>query len=126
MNKFFLIGAGGFFGSILRYFLSGVVYRLFSSKPLLPYGTLFVNITGCFLIGLISGLVENRQLMKPELRLFIMIGLLGGFTTFSTFAFESFGYLRDAEFMPFFLNTTLHVVLGVVAVWLGYACSEIM
>jgi len=86
-----------------------------------PVGTLVVNVSGCFLIGLLGGLVETRQLLGPDLRVFLLIGVLGGFTTFSSFAYETLALTRDAEFSRALLNIGAQVVLGLGAAWLGYA-----
>ena len=89
-----LVGAGGFVGSVLRYGLSGAVHRLLPFAAF-PYGTLAVNVVGCLAIGLLAGWSEARQVIGPELRLFLFIGLLGGFTTFSTFGYETFEMARS-------------------------------
>lgn len=124
MIKLLLVGAGGFIGSVLRYGASGLVHRVLT-EPLFPYGTLVVNILGCLFIGFLSGLSETSQVLTPDARLFLLIGLLGGFTTFSTFGYESFSVARDGEFGLMFLNIGLHVVLGLGAVWLGHALSRL-
>ncbi len=114
-----LVGAGGFIGAICRYGLSGLVQRS-AALSSFPYGTLAVNMLGCLLIGLAIGLMENRQLFGPDFRLFALIGVLGGFTTYSTFGYETFALLRDADYLRAFANVAIHVVLGVALVWLGY------
>lgn len=118
----FVIGAGGFIGALLRYGLSGAVHR---GLPLVtfPLGTLVVNLVGCFAIGVATGLVESRQLFGPELRLFLLVGLLGGFTTFSTFAYETVVLTRDGEHLRAIANATTQVVLGLGCVWLGYGLA---
>lgn len=118
-----LVGLGGFFGSMARYALDGLVYRLLR-EPLFPYGTLFINVLGCFLIGLLSGLAEQRGLFTGETRAFLLIGVLGGFTTFSTFGYETFALLRDGQALPAVLNIFFQVGLGVGGVWLGYALAR--
>lgn len=118
LNLFF-VGAGGFFGSIGRYLLSGAVYQIFP-KLYFPIGTAVVNILGCLLIGFITGLAEVRKLLGPEMRVFLLIGLLGGFTTFSTFGFETFALLRDGAFLRVLANVLIQVIIGVSAVWLGF------
>jgi CrcB protein len=117
-----LVGSGGFIGAIFRYGLSGFVQR---STPLsaFPYGTLAVNMAGCLLIGIVVGLVESRQLFGPEVRLFLMIGVLGGFTTYSTFGYETFGLLRDGDFLRAVVNVGIHVVLGLALLWAGYTVT---
>ena len=118
MTQIVLVGLGGMIGSVSRFLLSGFVQRL---NPILgfPFGTLVVNIVGCFLIGLLNGLADTRQLFGDELRLFLFIGVLGGFTTYSTFGYETFSLLRDAEYPQAILSVILHLILGLGAVWIG-------
>jgi len=117
-----VVGSGGFLGALARYGLSGLVHR---QMPLstFPYGTLAVNLLGCLAIGVIAGLAESRQLFGPEFRLFALIGVLGGFTTFSTFAYETFAMIRDDEYLRATANAGVHVILGLALVWLGYALT---
>lgn len=114
-----LVGPGGFVGALLRYGLSGVIHRKLSLTTF-PYGTLAVNLIGCLLIGVVAGLAESRQVVGPEFRRFMLIGLLGGFTTYSTFGYESFAMMRDAEYLRAILNVGVHVILGLALVWAGY------
>ena len=93
MKAIFLVGTGGFVGSVLRYFISGWVFR-FLDKPWFPVGTLAVNLLGCFMIGFLGGIAEQRRIFNPEFRLFVFIGVLGGFTTFSAFAYETTSLAR--------------------------------
>lgn len=118
-----LVGSGGFVGAVCRYTLSGFVQRT-AGLSTFPYGTLAVNLVGCLLIGLIAGFVEDRQLFGPGFRLFVMIGMLGGFTTYSTFGFESYALLRDADFLRAAGNVSVHVVLGLTLVWAGYSLAS--
>lgn len=113
------VGTGGFVGALARYGLGGFVHRQFPQTTF-PVGTLTVNLAGCLLIGLLAGLVESRQLFGPETRAFVLIGILGGFTTFSTFGFETFALLRDGEYLRSAANVGFNVVFGLVLVWLGY------
>lgn len=113
-----IVGSGGFFGSAARWAFSGLVHRLLPSA-LFPWGTLAVNVLGCFVIGLLFGLGEVRQLFSPNTRLFLLVGVLGGFTTFSTFGLESFHLLRDGEFIRAAAYVVFHLVIGLVAVWAG-------
>lgn len=119
----FLVGAGGLVGSVLRYALSGVVHRLLPAT--FPYGTLAVNVTGCLAIGLLGGLASSRQVIGPGLRVFLFLGLLGGFTTFSTFGYETMTLVRSAEQLRAAANVALHLVLGLGAVWAGLLLSRI-
>ena len=115
-----LVGSGGFAGALLRYGLSGLLHR---QLPLatFPYGTLAVNAIGCLLIGVLAGLDQSRQILTPELRTFALIGVLGGFTTFSTFGYETFAMAGDGEHLRASLNIGLHVTAALGSVWLGYA-----
>lgn len=112
------VGLGGGCGAALRFLLSGWVHRWLPNS-LFPWGTLVVNLAGCLAIGLAYGLAEGRGLFGPGARLFLFIGLLGGFTTFSTFAWESEALLRDGELARAVANVGAHVLLGLPAVWLG-------
>ncbi|MGZ8452442.1 MAG: fluoride efflux transporter FluC [Candidatus Binatia bacterium] len=85
MKAIFLVGTGGFIGSVLRYLFSGWVFRVLD-KPWFPAGNLAVNVIGCLVIGLLGGIAEQRRIFASEFRLFVFIGILGGFTTFSAFA----------------------------------------
>ena len=113
-----LVGIGGFIGAVFRFLLSGFVHRLVPLSEF-PFGTLAVNVVGCLFIGLLNGLAETRQVIGPELRLFLMIGMLGGFTTFSAFGYETLELIRNAEVSRAMGNVFLQVLLGLVAVWLG-------
>jgi CrcB protein len=115
-----LAGLGGFIGSAGRYLVGGWIHRAWPFATL-PFGTLAVNVCGCFLIGLLAGLVEVRQLFGPDLRVFLLIGLLGGFTTFSSFAYETLALLRDADLGRALANVGAQVVFGLGAAWVGYA-----
>ncbi len=119
MINVLFVGAGGFVGAIGRYLLAGAVYQLFPNSSF-PSGTTVVNVLGCFIIGLLNGLIETRQLFGPETRLFLLIGLLGGFTTFSTFGFETMALMKDGEFLLAVMNVLVQVVLGLGAVFVGY------
>jgi len=119
-----MVGSGGFIGALARYGLSGLVHRQVPFATF-PYGTMAVNLIGCCAIGVIAGLAESRQLFGPEFRTFALIGLLGGFTTFSTFGYETFAMLRDAEYLRVAANVGVHVILGLALVWLGYALTTL-
>lgn len=117
------VGAGGFLGAIARYLVGGWVQD-FLQRPSFPYGTLTVNVVGCLLIGMLMGLVESRQLFGPEIRGFLLIGILGGFTTFSTFGYETFELTRGGQATAAVAHVTLQVGLGLPAVWAGYSLSR--
>jgi fluoride exporter len=125
LGKLVLIGAGGFIGSVFRYILSGWVQVLTHSIKF-PFGTLSVNVAGCFIIGFLSHLVEYRGILSSPARAFVFVGVLGGFTTFSTFGNESMALFREGESTLAFLNIGSHVVLGLVAVWLGRTAAYLL
>ena len=119
-----LVGVGGFIGAVLRYLISDWVNEIFQTLSV-PYGTLTVNITGCLFIGILAGLSENRNLLGPETRALLVVGVFGGFTTFSTFGNETVELLKDGKSIAAFSNVALHVCLGLVAVWVGYSAAEL-
>ncbi len=116
--KLLVVGSGGFVGAVLRYSVSGWVHRCFGG--LFPLGILVVNVIGCLVIGVLMGVMEQRQAMGPNARLFWMVGLLGAFTTFSTFGYDTFALLREKSFFLGGMNIVANVVLGLLAVWCGW------
>ncbi len=124
VSHMLLVGVGGFLGAILRYAASGAVQRL-AGFSAFPYGTLAVNVVGCLAIGALAGAVESRQILGPDARLFLMIGLLGSFTTFSTFGYETLSLLRDGALLRASVNVTLQVGLGLGAAWTGLILSRV-
>jgi len=124
MYKIVAIGLGGFLGALSRYWLSGLVYRFSGNN--FPYGTIVVNVIGSFLLGFFMQLVENRFPFDPELRLAVSIGLLGAFTTYSTFAYETLSMLRDSQYVPMFINIVIHILFALAAVWLGFVAARLL
>ena len=110
-------------GAICRYVVSGLVYRIVPFAGL-PYGTLTVNILGCLLIGFLGGMAELHGVLSGRSREFLFIGVLGGFTTFSTFAYETLLLAREGETAGVVANVALHFVGCLVAVWVGSALSR--
>lgn len=123
MNRVLLVGLGGFLGSILRYGVGGMVGR-FKAGWTFPLETLLINVSGCVVIGVLAGLGESRGVFSAPTRAFLFIGLLGGFTTFSSFGYESFQLLRDGQWSAVALSTTLQIVLGIGGVWAGHAIAR--
>jgi CrcB protein len=123
LGQILIVGAGGFVGAGARFALSGVVHRVISSGSF-PWGTLVVNVVGCLAIGFLGGQMELRQLLGPSQRLFLMIGLLGGFTTFSTFAYETLSLAHSAEFARALANVLTQVFLCLAAARLGYLAAQ--
>lgn len=119
---FFLIGVGGFIGSVARYYSQQIVSKYFPSP--LPYGTLAVNVLGCLIIGLVYGFSEKGNVLSPEWRLFLATGLCGGFTTFSTFSYENLTLLRDGESLFALIYIVSSVVLGLFATYGGFLVTK--
>ena len=124
MGKLILIGLAGFIGTLSRYWLSGVVARRYGET--FPMGTLLVNLVGCFLVGLLFYLLQERFLVNQTVRTVILIGFLGGFTTFSSFGLQTFTLLQDGEFGLAALNILGANVIGLVLVWAGYTLARIL
>ncbi|PKP50635.1 MAG: fluoride efflux transporter CrcB [Bacteroidetes bacterium HGW-Bacteroidetes-1] len=120
----FIIGMGSFLGGVSRFLISRYVQNTFIAA--FPFGTFFINILGCFLIGLFFGLSERGSLSNVEWRLFLTVGFCGGFTTFSTFSFENMALLRDGSFFYFTLYSGLSVFLGLAATFGGNALIKIL
>ena len=120
-----MIGLGGCVGSILRYWLSGLAQNLAPGSTF-PVGTLFVNVVGCFAIGTLSELAEARGFLSPEARALLIVGLLGGFTTFSAFANESMNALRDGAVALAAANVLLSVAACFAAVWGGRVVAALV
>ncbi|MGR3219798.1 MAG: fluoride efflux transporter CrcB [Candidatus Anammoxibacter sp.] len=118
MKNLILVGLGGFLGSVARYKLGSFILHHYSNSKY-PYGTLIVNITGCFIIGLLGGLFEKHHLFTTEVRLLLFTGILGGFTTFSAFGYETILLIRRGETQIATLNIAITVICGIFAVWLG-------
>ena len=117
MLQLVMIGIGGFIGAVLRYLTSDLVQRLSGSG--FPYGTLAVNALGCLVIGFLAVLAEERGIFTPEARALVFVGVLGAFTTFSTFSYETSNLLRSGQALPALLNIGVQIGLGLVAVWTG-------
>jgi fluoride exporter len=122
MQKTILIGLAGLAGTLFRYWLSGLVARRYGET--FPWGTLVVNLVGSFLAGAVFYLTEERFLVPPTLRTVILIGLLGGFTTFSSYGLQTFTLLRDGEIGWATLNVAASNVLGLLMVWAGYVAFK--
>ncbi len=115
------VGAGGFVGSVLRY---GAHVGVTRYAPGFPLATLVINVVGCLAIGFLVGLDLERKVFSPEVRALLVIGLLGGFTTFSTFGYETYALLKDQQTVKALANVGLSVALGLVAVWIGISAAR--
>ncbi|MDZ4767681.1 MAG: fluoride efflux transporter CrcB [Chloroflexota bacterium] len=118
MSQVLWVGVGGFVGSICRFLLIEMI-RGWTNGAAFPYWTLAVNVIGCLIIGILSRLAETNALFTPDVRAFVFVGVLGGFTTFSTFSSETMALVRAGDLMSACVNTAAHLLLGFGAVWLG-------
>jgi CrcB protein len=125
MLRIALVLAGGAAGTGFRYFLSSLIYSKVR-HPTFPYANLIINVSGSFLIGLLAELFEARLLVSPTTRIALLTGVLGGYTTFSSFAFETFSLVRDGQMGLAVLNVSASMVLGLGAVWLGIRLAQLL
>ena len=124
MTNLLIVGIGGFIGAASRYLLLVATARLLQ-QPSFPWGVMAANVIGSLLIGLLAGLGEGRQWLTAELRLFLFIGVLGGFTTFSSITNDTLVLLRAANYAGAIANAGLTFALGMAAVALGYAAGRL-
>jgi len=117
VEKYLAVGAGGFMGSIARYWLATYVGQRMGTR--FPYGTFLINISGSFLIGLVMTILTERTHLSPIYRYLIPIGFIGGYTTFSTFEYETLRVIQDGQFTIGVLNVVLSVLVGFLMVWTG-------
>jgi fluoride exporter len=122
LERTLVVGVGGFLGSAARYLVQGVVYRFLPAD--FPYATFFINVSGCYAIGFLGVLAQEMFLVGPTARLFLMVGILGGYTTFSTFGYETMELVREGSGFLAAVNGIGQVVLGLVAVWAGGATAR--
>jgi CrcB protein len=116
------IGVGGAIGALARYLLGGAVHRLMPG--FFPYGTFVVNLVGCIAFGVIVGIAEARIAIGPLGRAFLLIGVLGGFTTFSSFTYETFELMRGGQIWPAAVNVVGQVGLGFLGLWAGFGLGR--
>jgi len=124
MYKVFLIGIAGLFGTLARYYLSGWGDQWWGGT--FPFGTLIVNLIGCLAIGFLYHATEEKFLIDPVVRSAILVGFLGGFTTFSSFAVQSFNLLGAGEIFLATANILVSNLAGLILVWVGYGISRAM
>lgn len=123
MRDLILVGFGGGLGALLRFKSSGIILNLLPNSKF-PWATLLVNILGCFVAGVVFEMLQNNTNGTEDLKLFLLIGVLGGFTTFSAFGLESISLLKNAQFLFFAMNVFLSVFVGLVAVWVGIQIGQ--
>jgi CrcB protein len=124
IKNLLLIGLGGFIGSIARFLVSKLNTRV--DWLSIPIGTLTVNVVGSLLIGFLVGISEKSPILTVEFRMFLMVGLCGGSTTFSSFTGENLMLMRNGQFLPLFLYTGLSILLGFTAVYFGYVSTKLL
>ena len=122
MQRLLFIGLAGLTGTLCRYGLSGLIARRFGET--FPTGTLLVNIIGCFLAGFVFFPLHERFLVSEVVRTALMIGFLGGFTTFSSFGLQTFTLLKDGEIGFAIINILLSNAVGLASVWIGYLLAK--
>ena len=124
LKQLLLIGTGGFIGSVARFLVSRLNTRI--DWLSIPMGTLTVNVVGSLLIGFLIGISEKSPILTVEWRMFLMVGLCGGFTTFSSFSGENLVLMKNGQILPLLLYTGLSIFLGFIAVYLGYISTKLM
>ena len=123
MNRtIILVGIGGMLGSVFRFLVSAALTSRFPSA--FPYGTFVVNVAGCFLVGVVYGFAQRCEWLTPEWRVFLAVGICGGFTTFSSFAFESVQLLQDKDYLSFAAYAALSFVLCLTAAFAGLVLTR--
>ncbi len=122
MEKYLFIGLGGFLGSIARFGLASFVQN--RTERLFPYGTMAVNIIGCFIIGLLMTLFQERIVIGQNVRLFLIIGILGGFTTFSSLSYDTFALMKSGNLVSAGLNAGGSLFGCLIATWAGFYIGE--
>jgi CrcB protein len=124
LKQLLLIGTGGFIGSVARFLVSRLNTRI--DWLSIPIGTLTVNVLGSLLIGFLIGISEKSPILTVEWRMFLMVGLCGGFTTFSSFSGENLVLMKNGQILPLLLYTGLSIFLGFIAVYLGYISTKLL
>jgi CrcB protein len=119
-----LVAIGGAVGSAARYLVDGAVYRLLPAT--FPYGTFVVNVTACLIFGVLMGFSDDRLVVGSRARSLLLIGLVGGYSTFSTLTFETFQLLRGGEWGLAFVNTLGQLAGGLVALWAGFVLGRLL
>jgi CrcB protein len=124
MLNYILVSAGAAIGGALRYGISSYIHK--NQSIIFPYGTLIVNVLGSFVLGIIMFYLSEKDFIGSEFRLFLTVGLCGGFTTFSTFSYETLMLFRDSEIGLAFYNIALNLVLSLLGIYLAYLISKMI
>jgi CrcB protein len=120
---YLLVAIGGALGAVSRYIVAGLVHRV--APPFFPWGTFVVNVTGCFAFGLIAGLADVRGAIGPATRAFVLVGILGGYTTFSSLTFETFELFQAGQAPQAIGNSVGQLVAGLVAFWMAWTLTRL-
>jgi len=123
MIRYVMVAIGGGLGSVLRFWVGGLVSARMGTR--FPYGTFLINCTASFLIGFIITLLAEKAHWSANLRFLIPIGFIGGYSTFSTFEYETFRVIQDGQVVTGILNIALSVIVGFIAVWLGVIAGRL-
>ena len=124
MQRLLFIGLAGAAGTLMRYWLAEAIAQRFSER--FPIGTVVVNLVGCFFVGVLFYLMFDRFVVSPTVRMIVLIGLLGGFTTFSSYGLQTFTLLRAGEIGLALLNMAVSNAGGLLMVWLGYSLAKVV
>jgi CrcB protein len=124
MKKILILGSAGFIGTLARYYMQGFVQS--STGSAFPFGTMVVNVSGCFILGFLNELFTERFLIDPQWRIFFTIGFCGAYTTFSTLAFETFSLTERSEFWYATANVFFSILLGLIFLWLGVLLARLI
>ncbi|MGA3211143.1 MAG: fluoride efflux transporter CrcB [Terriglobales bacterium] len=124
MIKYLMVGMGGFAGSVLRFWLGSYIGGRMGTR--FPYGTFVINVTGSFVIGFVLSVLASKTHLSPNWRYAIPIGFIGGYTTFSSFEYETLRALQEGQVLSGVLNITLSVALGLIAVWMGATAGKLI
>jgi CrcB protein len=124
LQNYFIVFFGAGIGGVVRYWGTNFIYKFLS--PTFPYGTLFVNVLGSFIIGIVMYYLDSNDLINQELRIFLTIGFCGGLTTFSTFSYETINFLKENEFLFAGLNIIANVLITLVALFIAYKLSKLL
>ncbi len=121
--NYLIVSLGAALGGGLRYWFSNIVYKYLPAT--FPYGTMLVNVLGSFILGLIMFHFDQRELLSPNVKIFLTVGFCGGFTTFSSFSYETIVLFRDSQFSSGLLNIFLSLILSFAGLYLAYLISKI-
>lgn len=120
--KYLLVSLGAALGGTFRYYIANIVHLIFPSY--FPFGTLIVNFSGSFLLGIIIFYFDERFIIDPYLKIFLTIGFCGGYTTFSTFSYETLALLKNSEFLLAFANVAVNVFLSLFGIYLSFIIAR--